>query len=365
MIEEQNFEFKHKLSEILDILLNKDTIEDEDGEINIVIKYLGEKDQKFFEKISSGELTQFNSSEHNLNNNLLLLKYKDIYIGSISIYNMKIREGFGFNIYSEDSFYYGQWHNNMKEGKGLLKIDNNSFYVGNFTQNQFNGFGILYFKKLNIFYIGEFDNGQMKEGVYFDLNQKIFYRGKFKDNKKDSKICSFYEMRNNHLFLGEVSEDEFTKGYLCISQVNQEEKNTDEGIGTFFSFGMTNFFYFDKSNEKDIRFVHKYAFTQNFGNLIQKIFMEILQSDHCLFNEISKFIEFFSIFDEIGKNNIYKNKNNLERYDTHQNQEPFEKNFLSNYEQIISLYDELNGELDLEKHIKELEQPDIDKELDF
>ena len=50
-----------------------------------------------------------------------------------------MREGLGLNKYSEETFYIGEWKNNMKEGLGFLKIDNNNFYIGYFHQNQLDG----------------------------------------------------------------------------------------------------------------------------------------------------------------------------------------------------------------------------------
>lgn len=66
-------------------------------------------------------------------NNYLIGKYKNIYIGGLSIFNPSLREKFGLNKYFNDTFYLGQWKNNLKEGVGFLKVKDDISYLGQFS----------------------------------------------------------------------------------------------------------------------------------------------------------------------------------------------------------------------------------------
>ena len=56
----------------------------------------------------------------------------------------------------------------------------------------------------------------MDSGIYYNDKCTVFYNGKFKDGKKNDKLCSYFDYNNNHIFIGEVKDDIFIKGYLSI-----------------------------------------------------------------------------------------------------------------------------------------------------
>ena len=104
---------------------------------NITINYFGDTTKLLSIKNNSSPSKKYVPNiKSNFNSNpLLFTKYKDIYIGGISL-NNNTREKFGLNKFSDDSFYLGQWKKNMKNGIGFLKINNNISYIGAFKKNQ-------------------------------------------------------------------------------------------------------------------------------------------------------------------------------------------------------------------------------------
>ena len=220
-----------------------------------------------------------NENDENNQGNIFSIKYKDIYIGGISP-TFQMREGFGLNKYNEDqTFYVGQWKNNMKEGMGFLKIEDNIFYIGNFHQNQFDGDGILYLKNKNTFYIGHMSNGSFDEGVYFNLDNDVYYRGKFINNIKNDDNCTMVEMKNRHIFIGKVENDIFEKGYLC--QYDSEEIKNGDNVE--MSFNIEKIFYYYKDQYNNNKFVNQFEnqFREVLKQNMQKIFeIEIKTKEH-------------------------------------------------------------------------------------
>ena len=215
MLFEQELEFQKKPIEIFEAIVNQDLpLEVEKG---ISLLYDENNDKEFISQISNAlkNNTEEDKEENEITKNkLFLITYKNIYIGGAS-FSLNLREGFGLNKYENTaSFYLGQWKDNMKEGIGFLKIDENMLYIGSFHLNQFDGFGMLYYKSNNNFYFGDFDNGSFSKGLYCNVNKELFYRGKFNENKKNDTFCTFLEKNNKQLFMGEVDDDIFIKGYL-------------------------------------------------------------------------------------------------------------------------------------------------------
>ncbi len=234
MLLEQEFIYQKKPCEIFNSL-NIQKEEPTEIEKDILMLYIGSKNNEFISQvnnilkdndISNNQNINFiqeqaGENEENKKNNLFLVKYKNIYIGGISI-NLKMREGFGLNKYeNSSSFYLGQWKNNMKEGTGFLKIDDNKLYIGSFHHNQFEGFGIIYYKLNDTFYFGEFKNGVFSQGIYCNINKELYYRGKFHQNKKNDSFCTFLEKNIKHLFIVYINHQIFVKRdiFLCLIHI--------------------------------------------------------------------------------------------------------------------------------------------------
>ena len=324
MIIESELIFKKKPIEIFESLIiqNEKPLEIE-KEISLV--YIGSKNDEVIFQIKKAlknnellNLDNLNIKEKNEEeiedkelekekNILYLTEYKNIYIGGIS-YNFHFREGFGLNKYGNSSFYLGQWRDNMKDGTGFLKIDDNTLYVGSFILNQFQGFGMLYYKQpQDIFYFGEFKNGSFRNGIYCDIKKELYYRGHFQNNKKNDKYCTFLEKKNKHLYIGEVIDDKFVKGYLCLYQINEySRKDENEDIEFVGDFDIDKLFYFDKTDENSISFIHIFEFENEFRN---KIIESISSSDNFLpslsFSQ-SAIASWRDFFFAIGVKDIFK-----------------------------------------------------------
>ena len=258
---------------------------------NLLMQYENDKNIDFNSILEQIELNKENN-ENDLNNenendfnnendefkqnNLFSIKYKDIYIGGVSP-NFQMREGFGLNKYNEDhTFYIGLWKNNMKEGFGFLKINDDTYYLGHFHQNQFEGDCILYLKSKNIFYLGTFSNSSFEEGQYIDINNDVFYKGKFLNNRKNDDCCTMTEMNNRHIFIGEIENDNFKKGFLCqyICEVNESKDDVGEDVFEYI-FDIEKIFHYSKDEENNTKFIYQFqnSFKQNLKKNIEKIFI--------------------------------------------------------------------------------------------
>lgn len=360
MIIEQELSLQKKPSEIFELLFqqNESPFEIENG---ITILYIGNKDNKYInqlyvllknneishnsnKKIYINFLEQKEVQNENNTNNLFLIKYKNDYIGGISI-NFNLREGFGLNKYiNNSSFYLGQWKDNMKEGTGFLKIDNETLYIGSFHLNQFDGFGILYYKFYNIIYLGEFDNGSFNKGIYCNIDKDIYYRGKFNKNKKNDSFCTLLEKNNKHLFIGEVEDDVFIKGYLGLFQINEIKRQNEDGEDEFIDdFSIDKIFYYDKTNEKNIIFIHNFEFENEFKNKIINNMRTIFEVDYRTGNKIKEIIDYFNYLEGLVDD---KDHNYLEKYNK-DNEQSLESYFISIYNMYFNLFLETQENLDI------------------
>ena len=85
---------------------------------------------------------------------------------------------------SKNNFYMGEYSSNKKNGKGRLIFSDKSFYEGNFKNDDFDGYGTYKTKKY--VYEGQFLSGK-KNGdgkiTYFLKNSE--YEGQFTNDLKD------------------------------------------------------------------------------------------------------------------------------------------------------------------------------------
>lgn len=360
MIKEDEFPLEQKSIIIFESFLNQgnQTLELDN---DITITYSGGKDTETTNKIKNiliqSEINknidfssiQINKEDDNNDDdgigtitNLFSIKYNDIYIGGISP-NFLMREGLGLNKYSEETFYIGEWKNNMKEGLGFLKIDNNNFYIGYFHQNQLDGDGILYLKTRNIFFIGHLSNGEYDEGAYLDLNKDIYYRGKFKEGKKNDDHCTMIEMKNKHIFVGKVTDDVFERGYLCsfnTEELNVKDENDKDMPVT--QFNMEKIFYFYKDKDENKQFVYQYQkdFKEILNDNFRKIFELETQTKKFYENNVLNYIEYCCTLEE---DNDF---NDLLRYNDKGNG-GLSVIFFSNYNFYINEYKDILEEFDI------------------
>lgn len=357
MIDEQEFTYQEKIDDIYKEIYEKGFLKNS----KMTIKYYGNKNQFQIndsqKKLDNQEIEKNEINKEDPRNSLLFIEYEDIYIGAISINNLHSRENFGFNIYSKDSYYIGQWKDNMKEGIGFLKINEDLMYIGNFECNQFNGFGISYNKKTGDYFFGEFNNGAYEEGIFFNELNEYFYRGKIKDGKKNDKLCTFFDSKNGYMFVGEIIENEFNKGYVGICQITEEKGNEEEeGEGEILNFNVQKIFFFEGSGTNNKTFIHYYAFTSEFYAKIQDIMNNIFQADYNLKDQNENILEYFNYLESIQSNNDYQN---LENYNSFQeNEQSIENEFISNYYRFYHRFKNGQENLDLKEYENFLEQPE-------
>ena len=117
MIIEREFNFQKKSNEIFDFITEKGE-EPKEIESDIYMLYIGNRSNMFISRIKQALLNNetldniynINTEEDNrerddVKKNLFLLKYKNIYIGGVSM-NFILREGFGLNKYENSSSFY-------------------------------------------------------------------------------------------------------------------------------------------------------------------------------------------------------------------------------------------------------------------
>ena len=384
MIVEHEFEFHKKPIEIFNSLKeeNKKPIEIEN---DISMVYIGKNNNEIIvqienalkaNEISNNKILTIDfpkeknenrkneeeeeEEEEDNKNILFLIQYKNIYLGGISL-NFNLREGFGINKYENSSlFYIGQWKNNMKEGIGFLKIDENTLYIGSFINNQFQGFGILYYKSYNKFYFGEFENGKFSEGIYCDFNNELYYRGKFNQNKKNDSFCSFLEQKNRHLFIGEVIDDEFIKGYLCLFNIQETARQDENGMEEFVAyFDIDSIFYYNKNNDNNnISFINNLEFENEFRNKIQENMKKIFETDYKISHKMTDVINYFKYLESLESDEDY---NFLERY-IENDEQSLEKFFIRNYSIYLRQFQEEMQEININEIRNEIEIPVMNRE---
>ena len=353
MLKEDKIVFQNKKLEIFETLLkqNKKPTEIEEG---ISLIYIGGKNEEIISKIKNilNNNGMPNNNKFSLNfvpdkkkeedksqdnkHALFLIEYKNIYIGGLST-NLIARDGFGLNKYkNSSSFYLGHWKNNMKEGIGFLKVDDNKLYIGSFHLNQFEGFGILYYKQNNTFYFGEFKNGGFNNGIYCNINKELYYRGRFEKNKKNDSFCSFLEKNNKHLFLGEVKDDDFVKGYLCLYKTNEISREDENGDEIVINFNIDKIFYFDKTDKNNISFIDNVELENELRNNILESMQKNFEIDIRLKQKVKDIINYFDYLESLADD---EDHNYLERYNE-DNEQSLEKFFMSNYGVYFSQFQE-------------------------
>jgi hypothetical protein len=315
-------------------------------EDNIIINYFGDRNK--LKKI-------FNSQEKNtFKNTLLFINYKEIYIGGVNLLDINIREKFGLNKYSPNSFYLGQWKNNEKEGIGFLKVNETVEYMGNFSRNQINGYGMSFYRENELLYIGNYLEGKFEEGIYYNKKNDFLYKGKIINGKKNDDFCSFIELEKGRIFIGKALDDIFIKGYLGIcenSEINEDECNDSKVME------LTKIIYFDKSDFNDIKIIHYTSFTKEFYNKIQDIMGNIIQVNYNMKAQCENLIDYFQSFDSYVNDRDYIDY--LIKINQIDNEESLENYFLRDFQDFCKKFDVNEKEYNSQNIIDIIQPPDI------
>jgi len=335
MIKEQQLKYNSDLEDILRQLSEKGNYIDQIE--NIELNFYGDK--QLLKDKDNNEI----QNETKDKKEYIVGKYKDIYIGCLSINKIDSREKFGLNKYFNDIFYIGQWKENKKEGIGFLKINENILYLGEFSKNQINGFGMIYYKDKGYFYFGTFIDGQMDKGIYYNNEKSLFYHGKFKDGKKNDKLCTYFDINNNNIFIGEVKDDNFIRGYLSLCEITEEKKGNE----IYTNFSCDKVIYFDKNDPNNVKYEHYYYFDNDFSDMLQNLFMSIFEVDLNLKDIYDNYVAFFENLENIVYSDSYTDYN--DRYNPKDNLN-LENSFIKNYNAYYKRFMKSQEKLNIEKY---------------
>ena len=124
-------------------------------------------------------------------------------------------------------YYFGLWENDKKSGRGIylwLK-EKNSYKFYNKTYNPFNNFENSNFHA----YVGEIDNDNFTKGTLLkkEGDNYFVFHGQLnsKNLKKNGKECFYYSSNLEEIFFGTYKNDIFTDGYIGKYNENGEIDN--------------------------------------------------------------------------------------------------------------------------------------------
>ena len=131
------------------------------------------------------------------------------------------------NQFISRQYYFGLWENDKKSGRGIylwLK-EKNSYNLYNKTYNPFNNFENSNFHA----YVGEVDNDNFTKGTLLkkEGDNYFVFHGQLnsKNLKKNGKECFYYSSNLEEIFFGTYKNDVFTDGYIGKYNENGEIDN--------------------------------------------------------------------------------------------------------------------------------------------
>jgi len=162
----------------------------------------------------SGYINKLNNKK----NSFGILNYNDgdKYIGQFENDNFN-----GYGKYStKKSCYMGEFVNNQIEGFGIEKWnDSDSYYIGNYIQQIKKGYGIFVLNN-NLSYEGEFNDNNFNGYGTLIINKDILVKGFFTNNYID-KYNVFYEnIHENKIYEGEISDIFEFEGFGILKDNN-------------------------------------------------------------------------------------------------------------------------------------------------
>ena len=222
--------------------------------INTTIKFTGRnKENKI--NISPKKFEYFSNPEKNNNNNNLYTSSSKNFSSNNSI-SSKLKKMLKRN--EKSKIYIGNEKNNKKDGFGLQIWNNQTFYIGNYKNNQANGYGKFIVGKNK--YKGEFKNDEANgfgifnnketnfEGYWLDDMQYGYgeekwkdgsvYKGEYYFGKKNG--IGKYEWADGNIYEGEFCNNAFQGYGIYYFNDNkyyfgQWKNNKKCGYGEFYS----------------------------------------------------------------------------------------------------------------------------------
>ncbi|WP_299526573.1 MORN motif precursor [Winogradskyella sp.] len=163
-------------------------------------------------------------------------------------------DGLAYINYPENSFFHGEYKNNLREGVGYYKWSNGNSYIGHWQNGKQHGLGIRFDKNDNVIEAGRFENGTLVE------NQSESYKNNIKNGNclgNCSNGFGKYTYSNGDSYLG------FFKNNQRFSIGSYSWVNNSSYMGTYTSDGKRNgygiYTYVDTSVFRGIFFDDKIA----------------------------------------------------------------------------------------------------------
>ena len=323
-------------------ILFKNSVLDELNEKNYKINYFGERTNEYLDYLieyySNEEKCIENIQNISINqsderNNIIYIKYRNIYIGGLSIFDFKSREGFGLNKYvnnEKEIFYLGQWRNNKKWGIGFLRLDSEHLFFGNFKDNQMYGEGLYFNKSNKNIFFGLFNNGEIKKGLCYNLKKNAYYIGKFVNSKKNDDFSIYINYEYKRIFIGQIKSDIFIKGYIIFLKL---EKTKNHIVSKIKNVIYKNNEKYSRINIGQNKYLEQFVFT-----IIDKVnkLNILFENGKQLLLELEK----------IYNDNTYNNR--IGRYNSTENSFSFEKELINDYNKYFCLFKNIQGEFNLQ-----------------
>jgi hypothetical protein len=171
-----------------------------------------------------------------------ILKYNNINLNYTGYFNKNLRDGIGYEIYKDKSFYKGEFKNGKKNGIGKYIWTDGSIYEGEWEDNNLQGLGIYIFKDKS-FYQGYWKNSQMEGFGEFCFPKIKSYFGYFKNDRKNGfgivfwysekkMFVGFWDknkqnglgklIKNNKEIIGRWKDGKKYKNYSNIQEIMNE-----------------------------------------------------------------------------------------------------------------------------------------------
>ena len=194
------------------------------------------------------------------------------------------REGFGLNTYQNGDKYFGYFSENERNKHGIYvfkpKLENNyilsEYYYGLWKDNYRNEHGIYLWLKENknikpfsdfenanfTAYIGNIEQDNFTKGTLLikNANNYYVYHGSFnKNGKKEGDLCFFYSAKKELLLYGTFENDNFISGHMATF-------SNDGNILKLLKYVKGRFVDKKDINQLEMEIVEKILF--NFRNVI-------------------------------------------------------------------------------------------------
>ena len=183
--------------------------------------------------------------------------------------------------------------------------------------------------------------------VFYNIENGYFYRGKIKDGMKNGKVCTFNDAKKGYLFLGEILNDEFKKGYTYFIKIEEGENEEEDNI----NFAIDKTVYFDGLGADNKIFYSDGSLKDE----LQEIAKTIIDSDLNLKDNEQKYLDYFNELNTIINEDCYYN---VEYYNSLKDEQFIEKNFIDNYYNVLDSFQAGQEGLKLEKYEEIIQHPE-------